>query len=109
MMKLLKNKRIYTGEKVIPEGYIRYDRQIAEVGTMTDFTEQKEDTETVVKGDILIPGFIDVHSHGGTEWIIWMHLPVKSVRWFVKCQNRKELLPISVQPCPRHMTKLRQL
>lgn len=64
-MKLIKNKRIYTGEKVIPEGYIRYDRQIAEVGTITDFTEQKEDIETAVKGDILIPGFIDVHSHGG--------------------------------------------
>ena len=64
-MKLLKNKRIYTGERVISDGYIRFGREIAEVGEMREFTAREEDQEIVSDGTILIPGFIDVHSHGG--------------------------------------------
>ena len=64
-MKVIKNKRIYTGEKVISDGYIRFDRQIAEIGDMENFTAQRDEMEEVTEGDILIPGFIDIHSHGG--------------------------------------------
>lgn len=64
-MKLIKNKKIYTGSRVIPDGYIRFDMQIKEIGQMDDFTEQKEDEVLESEGEILIPGFIDVHSHGG--------------------------------------------
>ncbi|HAX51445.1 MAG TPA: N-acetylglucosamine-6-phosphate deacetylase [Lachnospiraceae bacterium] len=64
-MKLIKNKKIYTGEKVIFDGYIRFNRQIAEIGDMESFVAQKDDVEEAAEGDILIPGFIDIHSHGG--------------------------------------------
>ncbi|CUX38937.1 N-acetylglucosamine-6-phosphate deacetylase [Clostridium sp. C105KSO13] len=64
-MKVIKNKKIYTGEKTIPDGFIRFDRQIAEIGEMNNFAAQKDDMEEGTEGDILIPGFIDIHSHGG--------------------------------------------
>ena len=64
-MKLIKNKDIYTGNEVIYQGYIRFDQKIAEVGNMEDFVEKADDEEIVTEGNILIPGFIDVHSHGG--------------------------------------------
>lgn len=64
-MKLIKNKEIYTGNEVIYQGYIRFDQKIAEVGNMEDFEEKADDEEIVTEGNILIPGFIDVHSHGG--------------------------------------------
>ena len=64
-MKVIKNKKIYTGEKVIFDGYIRFDRQIAEIRDMESFVAQKDDVEEAAEGDILIPGFIDIHSHGG--------------------------------------------
>ena len=64
-MKLIKDKKIYTGKEVIYRGYIRFDQKITEVGDMENFTEKTGDEEIVTEGDILIPGFIDVHSHGG--------------------------------------------
>ncbi len=64
-MKLIKNKKMYTGKEVISDGYIRFDKQITEVGKMSDFIPEETDVEIEMKGNILIPGFIDVHSHGG--------------------------------------------
>ena len=64
-MKLIKDKKIYTGKEVIYRGYIRFDQKITEVGDMESFTEKAGDEEVATEGNILIPGFIDVHSHGG--------------------------------------------
>jgi N-acetylglucosamine-6-phosphate deacetylase len=64
-MKLIKNIKMYTGKEIISDGYIRFDKQITEVGQMSDFIPEETDVQIEVKGDILIPGFIDVHSHGG--------------------------------------------
>ena len=41
-MKLIKEKKIYTGDGMIENGYIRFDEKIEEVGDMTGF-EPKED------------------------------------------------------------------
>ena len=64
-MRVLKNRKIVSGQGVIEHGFIRYDRQIAQVGTMDEY--QQADTDEVVEtaADTVIPGFIDIHSHGG--------------------------------------------
>lgn len=64
-MKLIKEKKIYTGSGVIENGYIRFDKQIAEVGKMSDFAADAADAEIQCDAAMVIPGFIDVHSHGG--------------------------------------------
>lgn len=64
-MKRIVNKRIYTGYEVLEKGYIRFDRRIHEVGRMEDFVPREDDEEIEVPGDLLIPGFIEIHSHGG--------------------------------------------
>lgn len=63
-MKLLKNKKIYTGKSMV-QGYIRFDKTIFEINDMKYFTPNDNDIEIIVDGQIVIPGFIDIHSHGG--------------------------------------------
>ena len=64
-MKVLKNKTIYTGTGKIENGYIRYSERISEVDDMRNFIPKDEDEIVEVDGAYVIPGFIDVHSHGG--------------------------------------------
>src|SRR5699024_10598957 len=56
---------IYSGEIVIDNGYIRFDETIQEVGPMTEYEEQDNDKIIDVTNKKIIPGFIDIHSHGG--------------------------------------------
>lgn len=56
-MKVLKNITIYTEDKVIKNGYIKFDETIQELG------QGSVDGEDM-QGMILIPGFIDQHIHG---------------------------------------------
>lgn len=63
VMKVIKNKTIYTGNGVIEDGFVRYEKTIAEVGSMQNFVSREEDEIVDVEGMYLIPGFIDVHSH----------------------------------------------
>ncbi|WP_304057903.1 N-acetylglucosamine-6-phosphate deacetylase [Levilactobacillus namurensis] len=62
---VLKHAKIYTGETVIPDGYIRFDQKIEAVGPVADFRPLPADQVHVVTGRTIVPGFIDVHSHGG--------------------------------------------
>ncbi|WP_125574150.1 N-acetylglucosamine-6-phosphate deacetylase [Levilactobacillus huananensis] len=62
---VLKHAKIYTGDSVIADGYVRFDRQIEAVGPVADFRPQPADEVHVVTGRTIVPGFIDVHSHGG--------------------------------------------
>jgi len=62
---VLKHAKIYTGDDVIPDGYIRFDQQIEAVGPVADFRPLPADEIHVVTGRTIVPGFIDVHSHGG--------------------------------------------
>lgn len=59
------NARIYTGQDVIENGYVRFAKQILGVGKMEAY-EMHEDEQVIDHdGKYIIPGFIDVHSHGG--------------------------------------------
>lgn len=62
---VLKHAKIFTGDDVIQDGYLRFDRQIEAVGPVAEFRPQPADEIHVVTGKIVVPGFIDVHSHGG--------------------------------------------
>lgn len=64
-MKLLRNLTIYTGNGVIEDGYVRFGRTIADVGTMNRFVPNPTDEPVETKAVSMVPGFIDVHSHGG--------------------------------------------
>ncbi|MCT4779532.1 MULTISPECIES: N-acetylglucosamine-6-phosphate deacetylase [Exiguobacterium] len=57
---------IYTGQGVIPNGFIRFDRVIEAIGDMTDYTPADE-TVIDLGGKRLIPGMIDIHIHGGYD------------------------------------------
>ncbi|WP_034551245.1 N-acetylglucosamine-6-phosphate deacetylase [Carnobacterium funditum] len=65
---VLINATIYTGKEKIESGFIRFDKAILSIGEMTNFKEKEEDTIIDAAGKIIVPGFIDVHSHGGYSW-----------------------------------------
>lgn len=65
MNKVIINAKIYTGEEAIDSGFIRYGKEIIAVGPMADYHSQSEEEEIDLKGKMLVPGFIDIHSHGG--------------------------------------------
>lgn len=56
---------IYTGKEKIDEGYIRFDDKILAVGPMADYRPLPGEQIKNLRGQIVIPGFIDVHAHGG--------------------------------------------
>lgn len=64
-MKLIKEKKIYTGDGMIENGYIRFGEKIEEIGDMAGFEPKGDDLEVECAGTIVVPGFIDIHSHGG--------------------------------------------
>ena len=64
-MKLIKEKKIYTGDGMIENGYIRFGEKIQEIGDMAGFEPKGDDLEVNCAGTIVVPGFIDIHSHGG--------------------------------------------
>lgn len=65
MATVLKNACIYTGETKIEKGYIRFNDKILNVGKMELYKKDDEDKEIDLDGLSIVPGFIDVHSHGG--------------------------------------------
>jgi len=65
--KVFTNATIYTGEDKIEQGYIRFDEQIKDVGKMSDFIQKPGDDVKDLDNQLIIPGFIDIHSHGGYE------------------------------------------
>ncbi len=65
MSTVLKHATIYTGEEVISDGYLRFGSQIEAVGPVSEYRAQPDDDVHFVSGKVVVPGFIDVHSHGG--------------------------------------------
>ena len=66
MAKLLKNIDLYTGYQHMANAYVRFTDVIQDVGYMDAFSEQPDD-EVIEEalGRLVVPGFIDVHKHGG--------------------------------------------
>ncbi|MBM7617705.1 N-acetylglucosamine-6-phosphate deacetylase [Weissella uvarum] len=67
MSKVLTHATIYTGDAtnpVIKDGYIRFNKTIQALGPMAEFTPQAGDEVEPVNQKIIVPGFIDVHTHG---------------------------------------------
>lgn len=88
-MKVIKNKKIYTGNGCIENGYVRYNRLIAEVDSMRNFVEREDDEIVEIEGEYLIPGFIDVHSHGGYGFDS-MDASPEEIDWMVRQMSAKE-------------------
>ncbi|MCD2255102.1 N-acetylglucosamine-6-phosphate deacetylase [Agrilactobacillus fermenti] len=63
--KVLKHVVIYTGEEKIQDGYVRFTNKILDVGPVADYHAQAGDEVEILRDRILVPGFIDVHAHGG--------------------------------------------
>ena len=60
------NAKIYTGQEVVENGFIRYAETIKEIGLMAQYVSQENETVLDAAG-IVIPGMIDVHIHGGYD------------------------------------------
>lgn len=65
MLTTIVNANIYTGEKVIDSGYIRFSEEIQEVGSMDNYQAVADEQVMDAAGKVVVPGFIDIHSHGG--------------------------------------------
>lgn len=66
MSTVIKHAVIYTGEEKITDGYIRFDKQIEAIGPVSEYKAQASDQQVIdAQGKIIVPGFIDVHCHGG--------------------------------------------
>ena len=66
MQTVIKNAHIYTWAEEYPNGYLRSNQRVIDVGSMTDFIPSEYD-QTVLdaSGQVMVPGFIDIHCHGG--------------------------------------------
>lgn len=96
-MKVLKNKIIYTGNGKIDNGYIRFNQRISEVDEMRNFVPQEDDEIIETDATYVIPGFIDVHSHGGYGKTAWMLPQMRLTGWYVRWQPKRESQLTSAQ------------
>jgi len=65
MSKVYTNAHVFTGEGQIENGYVRFSNKIVATGKMESYEQQSDDEEIDLSGHFVLPGFIDVHSHGG--------------------------------------------
>ena len=84
-----KNAKIYTGDCVIEKGFVRFTNQIIEAAPMQEYAEQMEDETMDLTGKIVVPGFIDVHSHGGYG-VDNMDGDVEAINWMVDRMVQEE-------------------
>ena len=67
MSKVLTHATIYTGndnQPFLKDAYIRFDKQIEAMGPMADLIISATDQIVRVDRKVIVPGFIDVHTHG---------------------------------------------
>jgi len=62
-VKVFTNVMIYDYENFIKNGYVRFDKEIVEVGDMKDFKKNPDDEVTDLNGYMVLPGFINSHTH----------------------------------------------
>lgn len=67
MSKVLIHATIYTGNQSLPvieDGYIRFNKTIQAMGPMAEYQPAAGDEVEHVEQKIIVPGFIDTHTHG---------------------------------------------
>ncbi|CAM4311545.1 N-acetylglucosamine-6-phosphate deacetylase [Weissella hellenica] len=67
MSKVLTHATIYTGndnQPILKDAYIRFDKQIEAIGTMAELIISANDQIIRADRQVIVPGFIDVHTHG---------------------------------------------
>lgn len=67
MSKVLTHATIYTGndnQPILKDAYIRFDKQIEAIGTMAELIISANDQIISADRQVIVPGFIDVHTHG---------------------------------------------
>lgn len=71
MSKLIIHANIHTGTQNIKNGFLRFNQQIINLGKMCDL--KVKDTDEIIDAEdaIVVPGFIDVHTHGGYNFDVW--------------------------------------
>ena len=89
LIKVLKNKIIYTGNGKIDNGYVRFNQRISEVDEMRNFVPQEDDEIIETDATYVIPGFVDVHSHGGYGKDS-MDASADEIDWMVRQMAAKE-------------------
>lgn len=62
---VLKHAKIYTGDRVINDGFIRFSETVEAVDEMSEFVALPDDEIHYLRDKVIVPGFIDVHTHGG--------------------------------------------
>lgn len=70
-MRVIKHARLFTGNSEIKDGFIRFDNRIHDVGAMKDYQPASGDEINDAQGKVIVPGFIDVHGHGGYGYDVW--------------------------------------
>ncbi len=65
MSTVLKHAQIYTGDRVIADGFIRFGAKVEAVGPMDEYVALPDDEIHYLRDRVITPGFIDVHTHGG--------------------------------------------
>ena len=65
MKRVIIHAEVYTGETVIFDGFVRFEKEISAVGKMSEYVPESGEEVIDAAGSRLVPGFIDVHSHGG--------------------------------------------
>lgn len=63
-MKAFIHAKLMLEDRDIEDGYLVFDQRILDVGDMTHFPVDKGIDTIDLKGNILCPGFIDIHIHG---------------------------------------------
>jgi N-acetylglucosamine-6-phosphate deacetylase len=59
------NGKVYAESRIIHSGFIKLaNMEIQEIGTMSDYVSYDDSKVIDLKGNIVIPGLIDIHIHG---------------------------------------------